>query len=84
MIEMTTYPLRLSRSLKDAVSAAAARDGISLDQFIAIAVAEKLAVLDAEQFFSERRELGDEILLRELLKRDGGESPRSGDKLSRH
>ena len=78
---MTTYPLRLPRSLKDAVSAAATRDGTSMNQFIAIAVAEKLAVLNTEQFFSERRQLGDKNLLRELLTRDGGESPQSGDEL---
>ena len=78
---MATYPLRLPRSLKDAVSAAATRDGTSMNQFIAIAVAEKLAVLNTEQFFSERRQLGDKTLLRELLTRDGGEPPRSGDEL---
>lgn len=81
MTQMAAYPLRLPRSLKEAVSAAAMRDGTSMNQFIAIAVAEKLAVLDTEQFFAERRQQGDTRLFRELLTRDGGEPPKSGDEL---
>ncbi|MEZ5450336.1 MAG: toxin-antitoxin system HicB family antitoxin [Thiolinea sp.] len=45
---MAAYPLRLPRSLKEAVNAAAERDGTSMNQFITIAVAEKLAVLNYE------------------------------------
>lgn len=81
MTQMAAYPLRLPRSLKNAVSAAATRDGTSMNQFIAIAVAEKLAVLDTEQFFTERRERADPALFREMLTRQGGEPPREGDEL---
>lgn len=81
MTQMAAYPLRLPRSLKEAVSLAATRDGTSMNQFIAIAVAEKLAVLNTEQFFAERRELGDTSLFREILTRSGGESVREGDEL---
>jgi len=81
MTQMAAYPLRLPRSLKEAVSLAATRDGTSMNQFIAIAVAEKLAVLNTEQFFAERREQGDTVLFRELLTRSGGEPVRDGDEL---
>ena len=81
MTQMAAYPLRLPRSLKEAVSLAATRDGTSMNQFIAIAVAEKLAVLNTEQFFTERREQGDTVLFRELLTRSGGEPVRDGDEL---
>jgi len=81
MTQMAAYPLRLPRSLKEAVSLAATRDGTSMNQFIAIAVAEKLAVLNTEQFFAERREQGDTVLFRELLTRGGGEPVRDGDEL---
>ena len=81
MTQMAAYPLRLPRSLKDAVSAAAERDGTSMNQFIAIAVAEKLAVLDTEKFFEERRERSNPALFRELLTREGGEPPQEGDEL---
>lgn len=81
MTQMAAYPLRLPRSLKEAVSLAATRDGTSMNQFIAIAVAEKLAVLNTEQFFAERREQGDTVLFRELLTRSGGEPVQDGDEL---
>ena len=81
MTQMAAYPLRLPRSLKDAVSAAATRDGTSMNQFIAIAVAEKLAVLNTEQFFAERHERADPALFRKILTRQGGEPPREGDEL---
>lgn len=79
MTQMAAYPLRLPRSLKEAVSIAATRDGTSMNQFIAIAVAEKLAVLNTEQFFAERRLQGDKDVLRELLTRSGGEPAIEGD-----
>ncbi len=81
MTQLAAYPLRLPRSLKEAVSAAAERDGTSINQFIAIAVAEKLAVLDTERFFTERSQRADRGRLRELLTRQGGEPPRAGDEL---
>ena len=81
MTQIAAYPLRLPRSLKDAVSAAASRDGTSMNQFITIAVAEKLAVLDTEAFFAARRDQGDQVLLRQLLTRKGGQPPIAGDEL---
>jgi HicB family len=38
-----TFPLRLPASLKEQVEALAKRDGVSLNHFIAIAVAEKVS-----------------------------------------
>jgi hypothetical protein len=46
----STFPLRLSRSIKEAVVKVSKKDGTSINQFIATAVAEKLAVMDAEHF----------------------------------
>ncbi|MEZ5479312.1 MAG: Arc family DNA-binding protein [Thiolinea sp.] len=48
MTQMAAYPLRLPRSLKEAVNAAAERDGTSMNPFITIAVAEKLDELPAQ------------------------------------
>jgi hypothetical protein len=52
-----------------------------MNQFIAIAIAEKLAVMDTERFFAERFERSDPELFRKLLTREGGEPPRDGDEL---
>ena len=46
----STFPLRLPRSIKAAVVKVSKQDGTSINQFIATAVAEKLAVMDAELF----------------------------------
>ncbi len=51
----STFPLRLPRSIKEAVVKVSKKDGTSINQFIATAVAEKLAVMDAEQFFKSRQ-----------------------------
>jgi hypothetical protein len=77
----STYPLRLPKSLKDEVAKVAKRDGTSVNQFIAIAVAEKISALETEQFFSERANSADLKAFRTILFRDGGETPRGGDEV---
>ena len=51
-----TYPPRLPRSVKAAVEILAEQEGVSVNQFIATAVAEKLTAMSTVQFFEERRE----------------------------
>jgi HicB family len=48
-----TFPLRLAVSLKDSAHALAQQDGISLNHFISLAVAEKISRLESEAL-SER------------------------------
>jgi len=48
MSELSTYPLRLPRSIRAGVERVSKRDGISINQFVSIAVAEKLAMLEAD------------------------------------
>ena len=50
-----TYPLKLPASIKTAAAKLAKEDGVSLNQWIAAAVAEKVgAVETAAQFFKRR------------------------------
>ena len=50
-----TYPLKLPASMKAAAARLAKEDGVSLNQWIASAVAEKVgAVETAAQFFKRR------------------------------
>ena len=74
-----TYPLRLPRSVKAAVEQLAKEEGISLNQFVATAVAEKLAAMRTATFFAERRDRADLDAFRAILTREGGELPLSGD-----
>ena len=79
MSESSTYPLRLPRSVKAAVEKLAREEGISMNQFVATAVAEKLAVMSTAAFFAERKGRADLKAFGRLLNRKGGQTPRSGD-----
>jgi hypothetical protein len=79
MAETATYPLRLPRSIKEAVERMARSEGISMNQFVATAVAEKLAVLDTVNYFAQRRSRADLTAFKRILKRKGGAAPRDGD-----
>lgn len=79
MTKASTYPLRLPRSVKAAVEKIAKAEGISLNQFVATAVAEKLSAMNTAAFFAERAKRADMAEFRRILTRDGGEAPRPGD-----
>lgn len=51
MRNTSTYPLRLPRSVKLAVEKMAKEEGVSLNQFVATAVAEKLSAMNTAAFF---------------------------------
>ncbi len=76
-----TYPLRLPRSIKAAVEQLAKEEGISLNQFVATAVAEKLTALNTAKFFADRKNRADFAAFRDILTRKGGKPPREDDKL---
>jgi hypothetical protein len=46
--------LNLPRSLKKAAEDFAAKDGVSVNQYIALALAEKIGARGAAEFFAER------------------------------
>ncbi len=50
-----TYPLKLPLSVKKAAQRLAQEDGVSLNQWIAVAVVEKVGVVEtAAEFFKKR------------------------------
>ena len=50
-----TYPLKLPASLKEAAARLAKADGVSLNQWIATAVAQKVGVTETAAAFLRRR-----------------------------
>src|SRR5215813_10207588 len=76
MARTSNYALRLLTSVK-----AAAAEGTTLNQFINVAVAEKLAALRTAQFFQERVARADLAAFDQLLTRAGNEPPRPGDEI---
>jgi hypothetical protein len=79
MQDQVTYPLRLPRFLQEAVAKVAQREGTTIDQFVAIAVAEKLSALDTQTFFEKRRQKADFAAFDRIMSRSSGELPRQGD-----
>ena len=56
---MSTISLRLPDSLHDSVRKLAKKDNISINQFVATALAEKMSALITEEYLSERAARGD-------------------------
>lgn len=50
-----TYPLKLPISVKEAAARLARRDGVSLNQWIASAVAQKVGAIETAEAFLQRR-----------------------------
>lgn len=81
MTQPATYALRLPQSLKAAVAEVAKRDGASINNFITLAIAEKLSAMETVRFFEERRNRADLDAFYRILNRQGGEAPRPGDEM---
>jgi len=81
MTEAMRFALRLPRSLKRAAEDAAERDGTTLNQFITIAVAERVKSLEAWAAFQARAAQGDPARAIDLLDKAGSDAPRDGDRL---
>ena len=81
MKQISTYPLRLPRSLKEAVEKQSEEDGTSINQFVVLAVAEKLSAMQTARFFEDRKARADYKAFDKIMKRRGGESPRAGDEI---
>ena len=75
------YPLRLPLSLKAELEKLSKQDGTSINQFVVVAVAEKISTLTAETFFEERRAKANRKEFRRILTRKGGQPPQPGDEL---
>jgi uncharacterized protein (DUF1778 family) len=75
----SNYALRLQTSIKRAAERRAEMDGTTLNQFINVAVAEKLSALDTTEYFRERAARGSVSDFMKFLDMAGNEPPREGD-----
>ena len=82
MKSQSTYPLRLPKSVKAEVERRAKEDGISINQFIATAVAEKLSAMGTAEFFAQRRARADFAAFDRLMQRQGGDPPGPDDAIT--
>lgn len=77
-----SYPLKLPISVKDAAARLAKEDGVSLNQWIAVAIAQKIGVVETASDFLKRRagEARPKDML-PFLDRAKREAPPVGDEL---
>jgi len=74
--------LRLQPSLLEEARRVSEAEGVALNQFINVAVAEKLSALRTEEYFRERGQRGNLPKAQRILKRAGrGNPPVSGDEV---
>lgn len=78
---MSQFALRLPDSLHEYAKKLAADDDASLNQFIVMAVAEKVSAYKTEAFFKERAGQSSPEKARELLERVRNIAPMKGDEL---
>ena len=81
VVRQSSFPLRLASSLQEEARKTAEREGVSLNQLINLAVAEKISALRTEEFFRERGARANLAKARKLLRRAGNQPPRHGDEL---
>lgn len=78
---MSSLSLRLPESLHKKIRELAERENVSINQFIAMAVAEKTAALLTVDYLKERAERADGKILDRLLKRVPDVPAEPGDEL---
>ena len=77
------FPLRLMPSVRRTAEVFSEKEGVSLNQFINVAVAEKLAHLEHEEWMRNRKKPTKELAARalNLLNKAGSKPVQPGDEL---
>lgn len=78
---MSTLSLRLPDSLHEQIKLLAKRDGISINQFVSSAIAEKMSALLTEEYLEKRAQKGNKDAFLEAMKKVPKAEPLPEDKL---
>jgi hypothetical protein len=78
---MSTLSVRLPNSIHAHTKKLAREEGISINQFVASAVAEKLSALDTERYLSARAARGKKVNIKRLLAKVPDVPPSEEDRL---
>jgi len=80
-ITMSIVQVQIPDSLQKSLCDLASRDGISIDQFISTAIAEKLSALMTENYLIERAKRGDRTKYEAILAKVPDVEPEAYDKI---
>lgn len=78
---MSTISLRLSESLHKTVRKLAKQEGVSINQLVSTAVAEKLSALMTEEYLQSRAKRGSRKKFSKVLSKVPDVEPPSGDRI---
>lgn len=78
---MSVLSLRLPTSLHEQLRALAEQEGISINQFITLAIAEKMAAIDTKNYLQQRAKRGTRDKLLAVLAKAPDVEPEEADKL---
>ena len=79
----STYPVKLPPSIGNAARKLAEEDGVSLSQWVSIAVAQKISSVEtAEAFFKRRSQGADQVDFLEFLRNAPDRAPDPGDEIT--
>ena len=79
---MSSLSLRLPDSLHRHIKEFSEREGVSINQFISTAVAEKLSALSTESSLEERAKRGNGAKLKKLLQKVPSAEPEKEDRIN--
>jgi len=78
---MSTLSLRIPNSLHEQIRQLAKREGISINQFVASAAAEKMTALLTEEYIEERAKRASSKNFRKVLKKIPDVEPEDYDRI---
>jgi hypothetical protein len=78
---MSIVQVQIPDSLQKSLSDLADRDGISIDQFISTAIAEKLSALMTENYLKDRSKRGDRTKYEAILAKVPDVEPEAYDRI---
>ena len=78
---MSTISLRLPESLHDSARALAAKESVSINQLITLALAEKVSALMTEEYLGKRARRGDKRKFEKAMAKVADREPEEHDKL---
>ncbi|MDQ8205824.1 toxin-antitoxin system HicB family antitoxin [Pelagicoccus sp. SDUM812003] len=78
---MSSLSLRLPDSLHRHIKEFSEKEGVSINQFISTAVAEKMSALSTQTYLEERGKRGSKAKLKKLLKKVPAIEPEEHDRM---
>lgn len=78
---MSAISVRLPESLHEAVRELARRDNVSINQFVALALAEKVSALMTEEYLEERAKRGSRAAFESAMDKVPDIEPEERDRL---